>query len=49
MVRNPPANAEDMGLMGQGTKIPHAAGQLILHAATTESMCHNLREVRGPQ
>ena len=49
MVRNPPANAEDMGLMGQGTKIPHAAGQLILHAATTESMGHNLREVRGPQ
>ena len=29
VVKNPPSNAGDWGLIpGQGTKIPHAAGQL---------------------
>ena len=37
MVKNPPYNAEDMGsIPGQGTKIPHAAGQLSPSATTTE-------------
>ena len=37
MVKNPPYNAGDAGLIpGQGTKIPHAAGQLSRRAATTE-------------
>ena len=35
-VKNLSFNAGDMGLMpGWGTKIPHALGQLSLHAATT--------------
>ena len=37
VVKNPPCNAGDAGLIpGQGTKISHAAGQLSLHATTTE-------------
>ena len=37
VVKNPPYNAGDMGLIpGQGTKIPHAAGQLSPCATTTE-------------
>ena len=37
MVKNPPSNAGDAGsIPGQGTKIPHAVGQLSLRAATTE-------------
>ena len=37
MVKNPPYNAGDGdSLPGQGTKIPHAAGQLSPHAITTE-------------
>ena len=37
VVKNPPSNAGDTGLIpGQGTKIPHAAGQLSLRATTTE-------------
>ena len=40
VVKNPPSNAEDVGLIpGWGTKIPHAAGQLSLCAATTEPTC----------
>ena len=39
MVKSPPSNAGDAGsILGQGTKIPHAAGQLSLHATTTEPM-----------
>ena len=35
VVKNPPSNAEDVGsIPGQGTKIPHATGQLNLHGAT---------------
>ena len=38
MVKNPPSNAGDMGsIPGQGTKIPHAMGQLSPHTATTEA------------
>ena len=37
VVKNLPYNAGDMGLIpGQGTKIPHAAGQLSPRATTTE-------------
>ena len=37
VVKNPPSNAADMGLIpGQGIKIPHAAGQLSPRATTTE-------------
>ena len=44
MVKNPPSNAGDMGLIpGQGTKIPHATGQLSPRATTTELACLNER------
>ena len=37
VVKNPPSNAGDMGsIAGQGTKIPHAMGQLTPCATTTE-------------
>ena len=37
VVKNPPYNAGDAGLIpGQGTKIPHAVGQLSPRTATTE-------------
>ena len=37
MVKNPPYNAGDAGSFpGEGTKIPHAAGQLSQRATTTE-------------
>ena len=37
VVKNPPYNAGDMGsIPGQGTKIPHATGQLSPCATTTE-------------
>ena len=39
VVKNPPYNAGDAGLISdQGTKIPHATGQLSLHTTTTESL-----------
>ena len=39
MVKNPPSDAGDMSLIpGQGTEIPHAAGQLSLCTATTEEV-----------
>ena len=38
MVKNPPFNAGDVGsIPSQGTKIPHAMGQLSPHTATTEA------------
>ena len=49
VVKNPPYNGGDMGLIpGQGTKIPHAAGQLSPRATTThmpqlEPVCHKLQ------
>ena len=37
VVKNPPSNAGDVGLIsGRGTKIPHAAGQLSPRATTAE-------------
>ena len=37
VVRNPPSNAGDAGLiLGWGTKIPHASGQLSLSPKTRE-------------
>ena len=42
MVKSLPSNAEDVGLIpGQGTKIPHAAGQLNPRAATKDPACNN--------
>ena len=42
MVKNLPSNAGDVGsIPAQGTKIPHATGQLSLHALTTEPTHHN--------
>ena len=44
VVKNPPSNAGDAGLIpGQGTKIPHAMGQLSL-CATLLSLCASTRE-----
>ena len=38
MVKNPPSNAENVGLIpDQGIKIPHAAGQLSLSTAIREA------------
>ena len=37
VVKNPPYNAGDVGsIPGQGTKIPHAMGQLSPRTTTTE-------------
>ena len=37
VVKNPPSNAGDAdSIPAQGIKIPHAVGQLSLHATTTE-------------
>ena len=37
MVKNPPSNAGDAGsILGWGTKIPYAVGQLSLHTTTIE-------------
>ena len=42
VVKNPLYNSGDMGsIPGQGTKIPHALGQLNPHATTTELTCLN--------
>ena len=44
VVKNPPSNAGDTGLIpGQGTKIPHAMGQLSPHATTIELASLNER------
>ena len=44
VVKNLPSNVGDVGLIpGQGTKIPHAAGQLSLRTTTTELTCLNER------
>ena len=49
MLKNLPSNAGDMGSIPvQETKIPHAVGQLSLHATTTELMRLNER-ARVPQ
>ena len=42
VVKNPPSSAGDPGLIpGQGTRIPHAAGQLSPRTTTTEPECLN--------
>ena len=42
VVENPPSNAGDEGwIPGQGTRIPHATGQLGPWATTTEPTCHS--------
>ena len=44
MVKNPPSNAGDAGLIpGQGTKIPHIARRLSPHTTTKEPACCNYR------
>ena len=44
VVKNPSFNAGDTGsIPGQGTKIPHAVGQLSPSAATTEPTRHSYR------
>ena len=44
VVKNPPSNAWDVGsIPGQGTKIPHAMGQLSPRATTTEPMYSGAR------
>ena len=41
-VKSSPSNAGDVGsIPGQGTKIPHATGQLSLHVTTREFVHHN--------
>ena len=50
MVKTLPFNARDEGsIPGQETKIPHATGQLSLHATATEMALHNQREAHVPQ
>ena len=45
VVKNLPSNARDAGsIPGQGTKIPHAAGQLSPRTTTTELACLNERD-----
>ena len=45
MIKNPPSNAGDVGLIpGQGTKISHAVEQLSLRATTTEPVRSGARE-----
>ena len=42
VLKNPPSKAGDTGqIPGQGTKIPHATGQLSPCATTREAVCHN--------
>ena len=42
MVKNLPSSAGDVGSISiQGTKIPHATGQLNIHASTTKPSHHN--------
>ena len=49
VVKNTPSNAGDVGsIPGQGTRFPHAAGQLSPRTATTELVCLNER-VHVPQ
>ena len=44
LVKNLSCNSGDTSsIPGQGTKIPHAAGQLRLHATTRQPACRNYR------
>ena len=53
VVKNLPASARDMGsIPGPGTKMPHAAEQLSLHAAASEFTCpkvHALQQEKPRQ
>ena len=53
VVKNLPASARDMGsILGPGTKMPHAAEQLSLHAAASEFTCpkvHALQQEKPRQ
>ena len=45
VVKNPPSNAGDTGLIpGQGTKIPHAVGQLLSPKATTREAWDGMKD-----
>ena len=47
VVKNPPSNARDTGLIsGQGTKMPHASGQLRPCTTTTELACSGARTLQ---
>ena len=47
-LKNLPSNAGDKGLIpGQGTKIPHALGQLSPRSATPEPKRHTTGEPRS--
>ena len=47
MVKNPPANAGDVGsIPGWGTKIPHAVEQLSPWATTTEPKCSGVHALQ---
>ena len=49
MVKNPPSNAGDAGLIpGRGTKISHATGQLSPHALQLLSSCDTTAEPTCP-
>ena len=42
MVKNQSCNSGDAdSIPGRGTKVPHAVGQLRLHATTIEPIRHN--------
>ena len=41
MLRNLPSAREAGSIPGQGTKPPHAMGQLSIRDATTESVSHS--------
>ena len=48
VIKNPPSNTGDMGsILDWGTKIPHATGQLILHATTREAHMPRWRPIKG--
>ena len=48
MVKNPPSNAGDIGLIpARGTKIPHPAGQLRLLSATKTECSQNKNKVKN--
>ena len=50
MVKNSPSSAKDTGvILGQGTKIPHAAGQMSTSATMTEPMYYNKDPVQQEQ
>jgi len=42
VIKNLPSNARDTGsILGPGTKIPHATGQLSPCTSTREPTCHS--------